>query len=62
MRTSSPATDALDQVTAEGHSGALAGRPAFTGNREMSGKAMVAYVAPLKTWLDQQNKGKLTGW
>ncbi|MEG3122951.1 M2 family metallopeptidase [Sphingomonas sp. GB1N7] len=35
---------------------------AFTGSREMSGKAMVAYFAPLKAWLDQQNKGKPTGW
>ena len=35
---------------------------AFTGSREMSGKALVAYFAPLKTWLDQQNKGKPTGW
>ncbi|MFV1919326.1 M2 family metallopeptidase [Sphingomonas sp. MJ1 (PH-R8)] len=35
---------------------------AFTGTREMSGKAMVDYFAPLKTWLDQQNKGKPQGW
>ncbi len=35
---------------------------AFTGTRDMSGRAMVAYFAPLKTWLDQQNKGKPTGW
>ncbi len=35
---------------------------AFTGTRQMSGKAMVNYFAPLKTWLDQQNKGKPTGW
>ncbi|KQR87997.1 M2 family metallopeptidase [Sphingomonas sp. Leaf343] len=35
---------------------------AFTGTREMSGKALIAYFAPLKTWLDQQNKGKPTGW
>ncbi|MEN2785403.1 M2 family metallopeptidase [Sphingomonas qilianensis] len=34
----------------------------FTGSREMSGKAMVAYFAPLKTWLDAQNKGKPSGW
>ena len=31
---------------------------AFTGTREMSGKAMVEYFAPLKAWLDQQNAGK----
>jgi peptidyl-dipeptidase A len=34
----------------------------FTGSREMSGKAMVAYFAPLKKWLDAQNKGKPSGW
>lgn len=35
---------------------------AFTGEREMSGRAMVAYFAPLKAWLDEQNKGKPSGW
>jgi peptidyl-dipeptidase A len=35
---------------------------AFTGTREMSGAAMVEYFAPLKAWLDEQNKGKPTGW
>lgn len=35
---------------------------AFTGSREMSGQAMVEYFAPLKAWLDEQNKGKPTGW
>lgn len=35
---------------------------AFTGSREMSGKALINYFAPLKTWLDQQNKGKACGW
>ncbi len=35
---------------------------AFTGNRDMSGKAMADYFAPLKTWLDEQNKGKPQGW
>lgn len=35
---------------------------AFTGSREMSGKAMMAYFAPLKKWLDQQNKGMKAGW
>ncbi|GAA0665660.1 peptidyl-dipeptidase A [Sphingomonas insulae] len=34
----------------------------MTGSRQMSGKALVDYFAPLKTWLDQQNKGKPTGW
>jgi peptidyl-dipeptidase A len=35
---------------------------AFTGSREMSGAAMVEYFAPLKAWLDEQNKGKPQGW
>ncbi len=35
---------------------------AFTGSREMSGKAMMTYFAPLKKWLDQQNKGQKPGW
>ncbi|OYX37001.1 MULTISPECIES: M2 family metallopeptidase [unclassified Sphingomonas] len=35
---------------------------AFTGSREMSAKPMAAYFAPLKKWLDTQNKGKPTGW
>jgi peptidyl-dipeptidase A len=35
---------------------------AFTGSREMSGAALVEYFAPLKAWLDEQNKGKPTGW
>ena len=35
---------------------------AFTGSREISGKAVVEYFAPLKAWLDEQNKGKPQGW
>ena len=35
---------------------------AFTGTREISAKPMLEYFAPLKKWLDQQNKGKTTGW
>ncbi|WP_374293555.1 M2 family metallopeptidase [Sphingomonas sp.] len=34
----------------------------FTGSRTMSGKALVQYFAPLKAWLDKQNKGKPQGW
>ena len=34
----------------------------FTGSREMSGKALVDYFAPLKAWLDKQNQGKPQGW
>ena len=35
---------------------------AFTGSREMSGKAMIRYFAPLTRWLQDQNKGKSCGW
>ncbi|MEO9462794.1 MAG: M2 family metallopeptidase [Marinomonas sp.] len=35
---------------------------AFTGERQMSGKAMVDYFAPLMEWLEEQNKGKPKGW
>ena len=34
----------------------------MTGSREMDGGALVRYFAPLKTWLDRQNKGKPKGW
>ena len=34
----------------------------FTGTREISGKAMAQYFAPLKKWLDAQNKGQPQGW
>jgi peptidyl-dipeptidase A len=35
---------------------------AFTGSREMSGKPMLRYFAPLSAWLEKQNKGKTCGW
>ncbi len=35
---------------------------AFTGSREMSGKAMLEYFAPLMKWLKAQNKGAKKGW
>jgi peptidyl-dipeptidase A len=35
---------------------------AFTGTREMDGSAIVAYFAPLKDWLDEQNAGRACGW
>lgn len=35
---------------------------AFTGSDQMSGKAMLAYFAPLQAWLKQQNKGQACGW
>ena len=35
---------------------------ALTGQREMDASAMAEYFAPLKEWLDEQNKGKPVGW
>ena len=35
---------------------------AFTGTRQMSGKAMIEYFAPLMKWLKEQNKGQKKGW
>ena len=35
---------------------------AFTGSREMSGKPMLRYFAPLMSWLQDQNKGEKCGW
>ena len=35
---------------------------AFTGSREMSGKPMLRYFAPLRSWLAKQNRGKTCGW
>jgi len=34
----------------------------FTGSREMSGKPMLRYFAPLSAWLAKQNKGKTCSW
>ena len=34
----------------------------LTGQREMDASAIADYFAPLKTWLDEQNKGRKTGW
>jgi peptidyl-dipeptidase A len=35
---------------------------AFTGSREMSGKPMLEYFAPLQRFLQEENKGKQCGW
>ncbi|MEP3051530.1 MAG: M2 family metallopeptidase [Erythrobacter sp.] len=35
---------------------------AFTGERQMSGTAMVEYFAPLLEWLNEQNEGQEAGW
>lgn len=34
----------------------------LTGSRKMDATAMLEYFAPLKAWLDEQNKGKAVGW
>lgn len=34
----------------------------FTGSPQMSAKPMLDYFAPLKKWLDAQNKGETQGW
>jgi len=35
---------------------------AVTGQRQMDATAILDYFAPLKKWLDEQNKGKPVGW
>jgi len=35
---------------------------AMTGQNEMDASAVIDYFAPLKTWLDEQNKGRQCGW
>jgi peptidyl-dipeptidase A len=35
---------------------------ALTGKRQMDATAILDYFAPLKTWLDEQIKGKPSGW
>jgi peptidyl-dipeptidase A len=35
---------------------------AFTGSREISGKPMIRYFAPLTRWLQAQNRGRACGW
>ncbi|MFI5110511.1 MAG: M2 family metallopeptidase [Terriglobales bacterium] len=35
---------------------------ALTGERQMDAGALLEYFAPLKQWLDEQNKGKKAGW
>jgi peptidyl-dipeptidase A len=34
----------------------------LTGQRQMDASAMADYFAPLKKWLDEQNRGKPVGW
>jgi peptidyl-dipeptidase A len=35
---------------------------ALTGQRRMDASAIVDYFAPLKKWLDEQNRGRPVGW
>ena len=35
---------------------------AFTETREISGKPMLEYFAPLQAWLEEQNRGRQCGW
>lgn len=35
---------------------------ALTGERQTDGGALLEYFAPLRDWLDEQNKGKKMGW
>ncbi|MEW5850197.1 MAG: M2 family metallopeptidase [Myxococcota bacterium] len=35
---------------------------ALTGEKKMDATAMIDYFAPLRKWLEQQNKGKACGW
>jgi len=34
----------------------------LTGQRNLDATAILDYFAPLKKWLDEQNKGKAVGW
>jgi peptidyl-dipeptidase A len=34
----------------------------LTGGEQMDGTPILEYFAPLKTWLEEQNKGKQCGW
>ena len=35
---------------------------ALTGQRALDASAIADYFAPLKQWLDQQNRGRKCGW
>ncbi|HEX4824363.1 MAG TPA: M2 family metallopeptidase [Candidatus Polarisedimenticolaceae bacterium] len=35
---------------------------ALSGERSMDASALLEYFAPLKAWLDEQNKGQVCGW
>ena len=60
---SEEAGEKLEQMLAMGQS-----RPwpealeAIAGTRQMDAGALIDYFAPLKTWLDEQNRGRQCGW
>jgi peptidyl-dipeptidase A len=60
---SKPAGEKLEKMLAMGLSRpwpeALA---TLSGEREMDATAIIDYFAPLKKWLDEQNKGQQCGW
>jgi peptidyl-dipeptidase A len=35
---------------------------ALSGERTMDAGAILEYFAPLKKWLDEENKGQVCGW
>jgi peptidyl-dipeptidase A len=35
---------------------------ALTGEKQMDATAILDYFAPLKKWLDEQNRGESSGW
>ena len=35
---------------------------AIAGTRQMDATAILDYFAPLKAWLDEQNRGRTCGW
>jgi peptidyl-dipeptidase A len=35
---------------------------ALTGERQLDASAMLEYFAPLRAWLDEQNRGRKIGW
>ena len=57
MGASKPWPDALEVLTAP-----PAGAPRWDAERQMDASAILEYFAPLKTWLDDQNKGVTLGW
>ena len=54
---------AAGEDAGDGRVAAVAGRARGADRqREMDASAIADYFAPLKTWLDEQNKGRKIGW